>query len=226
VCGFEYTSKMQRMFSDITVNRDLNDKFRAWQTRHAVLATEFSVLVLATGSWPLEPLHTDVLLPPDLDACVTTFATFYKELLSGRKLQWLFHLSRAEVTYTVRPRQRFMLTQATAFHVAVLAQFNADTERSAVQLQQATSLSAPVLAAVLGSLVKTKVLLPPVSGAAGSYTLNPDFKRYLSHRTLSRPVCVCVLMPPQQEGPGACGAAADGGGGPQRGAAAAGGRAG
>lgn len=28
-CGFEYTSKLQRMFQDIGVSKDLNDKFKA-----------------------------------------------------------------------------------------------------------------------------------------------------------------------------------------------------
>ena len=28
-CGFEYTSKLQRMFQDIGVSKDLNDKFKS-----------------------------------------------------------------------------------------------------------------------------------------------------------------------------------------------------
>ena len=28
-CGFEYTSKLQKMFQDIGVSKDLNEKFRA-----------------------------------------------------------------------------------------------------------------------------------------------------------------------------------------------------
>lgn len=27
-CGFEYTSKLQRMFTDITLSNDLNEKFK------------------------------------------------------------------------------------------------------------------------------------------------------------------------------------------------------
>jgi len=27
-CGFEYTSKLQRMFQDISVSKELNDQFR------------------------------------------------------------------------------------------------------------------------------------------------------------------------------------------------------
>ena len=177
------------MFTDVSVNRDLNDKFRAWLPRHrVVLPLDCSVLVLATGSWPLAPIPTDLLLPGELDACVTAFYTFYKEHFSGRKLQWLHHVSRSEVVFTPRPRVRYTLTQANTFHLAVLLQFNTDAERSFLQLQQATSLTKPVLQATVQSLVRIKLLnetAPTAGAAAGAdpsatvYSVNTDFKRYL-----------------------------------------------
>ena len=41
-CGFEYTSKLQRMFQDIGVSKDLNDKFKSHLTNTGALDCELS----------------------------------------------------------------------------------------------------------------------------------------------------------------------------------------
>ena len=57
-CGFEYTSKLQRMFQDIGVSKDLNEQYkqhlRQIQTTRSpnVNEIDFSILVLSCGSWP------------------------------------------------------------------------------------------------------------------------------------------------------------------------------
>lgn len=58
-CGFEYTSKLQRMFQDIGVSKDLNEQFR----KHLVnsnepLDVDFSIQVLSSGSWPFQQSFT------------------------------------------------------------------------------------------------------------------------------------------------------------------------
>ena len=46
-CGFEYTNKLQRMFQDIGVSKDLNDNFRTHlQNSHEPLAIDFQIQVL------------------------------------------------------------------------------------------------------------------------------------------------------------------------------------
>ena len=44
-CGFEYTSKLQRMFQDIGVSKDLNDKFKSHLTNTGALDCELSFFV-------------------------------------------------------------------------------------------------------------------------------------------------------------------------------------
>ncbi len=69
-CGYEYTSKLQRMFTDMQNSRDLLERFKVWleekNKEKADLGVDFSVLVLATGSWPLQPPSTNFLVPKDL----------------------------------------------------------------------------------------------------------------------------------------------------------------
>ena len=70
-CGFEYTSKLQRMFQDIGVSKDLNENFK----RHLAnsgepLDIDFSIQVLSSGSWPFQQSCV-FNLPTELERCVT-----------------------------------------------------------------------------------------------------------------------------------------------------------
>lgn len=52
-CGYEYTIKLQRMFQDIGISKDLNDKFRQRiKTSDHPNEIDFSIQVLSSGSWP------------------------------------------------------------------------------------------------------------------------------------------------------------------------------
>jgi cullin 1 len=54
-CGFEYTSKLQRMFQDIGVSKDLNEQFKRHLTNsNEPLDLDFSIQVLSSGSWPFQ----------------------------------------------------------------------------------------------------------------------------------------------------------------------------
>ena len=44
-CGFEYTSKLQRMFQDIGVSKDLNDKFKSHLTNTGALDCKLSLFL-------------------------------------------------------------------------------------------------------------------------------------------------------------------------------------
>ena len=70
-CGFEYTSKLQRMFQDIGVGKDLNEKFKQHLTNMGeTLDIDFSMQVLSSGSWPFQTTST-FSLPTELERCVT-----------------------------------------------------------------------------------------------------------------------------------------------------------
>ena len=70
-CGYEYTSKLQRMFEDISVGKDLNEKFKQHLTNMGeTLDIDFSMQVLSSGSWPFQTTST-FSLPTELERCVT-----------------------------------------------------------------------------------------------------------------------------------------------------------
>ena len=94
-CGYEYTSKLQRMFQDMSVSRDLNAKYKE-HLGTSPQEVEFSVQVLSSGSWPFTP-GPPFVLPPELDRAGEHFTMFYRRQHEGRKLTWLYNLSRGEI---------------------------------------------------------------------------------------------------------------------------------
>jgi len=165
-CGYEYTSKLQRMFTDMSLSRDLNDLFKNGQN----LNVDFSILVLATGSWPLQPPSTNFSIPKELQACAVAFQNFYQCQHTGRKLNWLNNLAKGEVkTYftgmnkSTNKSQVYTL-QCSAYQMGILLQFNQQEILTTKELQVATELTENILISTLRGLLKTKVLIvePPL----------------------------------------------------------------
>jgi len=118
-CGFEYTSKLQRMFQDIGLSKDLNDKYKTLMKENAQLSNQidFSIQVLSSGSWPFvqsQPFR----LPSELEQSVQRFNSFYAKQHSGRKLNWLYNMCKGEMT-TNGFSQRYIL-QVRQLHTSSL----------------------------------------------------------------------------------------------------------
>lgn len=96
-CGYEYTNKLQNMYQDIAVSKNLADKFREnVEFTETPLDSDFRVKVLTHGCWPLSN-DINVNLPIELTPIVDRFMTFYYSQHSGRKLMWLHKLSKVEL---------------------------------------------------------------------------------------------------------------------------------
>ncbi|CAI6234316.1 unnamed protein product [Periconia digitata] len=187
-CGFEYTNKLQRMFQDMQISKDLNSAYKDWlekaldegDLKNSVDATYH---ILGTGFWPLNPPTTPFTPPQLIVQTYERFSRFYNNKHQGRKLTWLWHLSKGEMkaNYCKVAGQKASPTlQVSTFQMAILLLFN-DSETVAYdEIAEATKLDRDTLDPSIAVFIKAKVLIAepegakPVSGT--SYKLNYGFK--------------------------------------------------
>lgn len=83
------------MYADIAVSKNLTEKFRQTETA-AALELVFAIKILTHGCWPVNK-EISVNLPFELTKVTELFTAFYHSQHSGRKLTWLYNLSKCEV---------------------------------------------------------------------------------------------------------------------------------
>ncbi|KAJ5915726.1 cullin-1 [Penicillium verhagenii] len=185
-CGFEYTNKLQRMFQDIQISKDLNANYKVYQEkvlddddRRRMVDAHFQVL--GTGMWPLNPPSTTFSAPPEVTKSADRFQKFYFDKHNGRKLTWLWQLCKGEVKANYIKNSKVPYTfQVSAFQMGILLLFNESDALSYSQIQEATTLAPDILDPNLAIFIKAKVLLAGPDGAkpepTTTYTLNTNFK--------------------------------------------------
>ncbi|KFA62529.1 hypothetical protein S40285_05570 [Stachybotrys chlorohalonatus IBT 40285] len=181
-CGFEYTNKLQRMFQDMQISKDLNKEFRDHlEGVEYTKPVDSTFSILGTGFWPLTPPSTDFNPPAEISAEIERFIRFYKHKHDGRKLTWLWHLCKGELKAGYCKNSKTPYTfQVSIYQMAILLLFNEKDSYTYEDMVGATQLSGEVLDQALAVILKAKVL---VMGGAGekpgpgkTFRLNYDFK--------------------------------------------------
>jgi cullin 1 len=185
-CGFEYTNKLQRMFQDIQISKDLNASYKDWQDdflddddRKKLVDSHFQIL--GTGFWPLNPPSTDFLAPPEIVKTAERFQNFYFDKHSGRKLTWLWQLCKGEIKANYIKNAKVPYTfQVSTYQMGILLLFNENDTLKYEDIQNSTSLAPDMLQPNLSILLKAKVLLASPEGSkpspGTSFSLNYNFK--------------------------------------------------
>ncbi|TRY55801.1 hypothetical protein DNTS_025647 [Danionella cerebrum] len=178
-CGFEYTSKLQRMFQDIGVSKDLNEQFKKHLTNSEPLDLDFSI---------------------QLERSYQRFTAFYASRHSGRKLTWLYHLSKGELVSNCF-KNRYTL-QASTFQMAILLQYNTEDVYTVQQLTDSTQIKIDILVQVLQILLKSKLLvLEDENANVDEVEFKPDtlIKLFLGYKNKKLRVNINVPMKTEQK---------------------------
>lgn len=183
-CGFEYTNKLQRMFQDMQISKDLNTGFKTHMSGLQAADGEGKSLdstysVLGTGFWPLTPPGTNFNPPDEIAQDCERFIRYYKNKHDGRKLTWLWQLCKGEVkTNYVRNARMPYIFQVSVYQMAILLLFNEKDKNTYEEIAETTQLNAEALDPCMGVFLKAKVLTCPGNkiGPGATYSLNYDFK--------------------------------------------------
>jgi len=183
-CGFEYTTKLQRMFTDMSLSKDLTAQFKEKQeTLPDPDDISFGVMVLGTNFWPLVPPTHPFKIPEDLFKTYERFQRYYQQKHSGRKLTWLWNYSKNELRTNYLNQKYILMT--SSYQTAILCQYNDNDTLSLDEIMNATGLPKDMLVQILAVLVKAKIL---INEETEQYDLNPSFKSKKIRVNLNQPI--------------------------------------
>ncbi|KAL7102674.1 hypothetical protein ACP275_08G132900 [Erythranthe tilingii] len=150
-CGSQFTNKLEGMFKDIELSKEINESFKQSSQARTKLPSgiEMSVHVLTTGYWPTYP-PMDVRLPHELNVYQDIFKEFYLSKYSGRRLMWQNSLGHC-VLKAEFPKGRKELA-VSLFQTVVLMLFNDAQKLSFQDIKESTGIEDKELRRTLQSL--------------------------------------------------------------------------
>ncbi|WRX26491.1 Cullin [Theobroma cacao] len=155
-CGSQFTNKLEGMFKDIELSKEINESFKQSSQARIKLPSgiEMSVHVLTTGYWPTYP-PMDVRLPHELNVYQDIFKEFYLSKYSGRRLMWQNSLGHC-VLKADFPKGKKELA-VSLFQTVVLMLFNDAQKLSFQDIKDSTGIEDKELRRTLQSLACGKV---------------------------------------------------------------------
>ncbi|XP_039622006.1 cullin-4B [Polypterus senegalus] len=182
-CGAAFTSKLEGMFKDMELSKDIMVQFKQYmQCQNVPGNIELTVNILTMGYWPTY-VPMEVHLPPEMVKLQEIFKTFYLGKHSGRKLQWQSTLGHCVLKAEFKEGKKEL--QVSLFQTLVLLMFNEGEEFSLDEIKQATGIEDGELRRTLQSLAcgKARVLSKTPKSKdvedGDKFTCNDDFKHKL-----------------------------------------------
>ncbi|XP_077001268.1 cullin-4B isoform X2 [Tamandua tetradactyla] len=182
-CGAAFTSKLEGMFKDMELSKDIMIQFKQYMQNQNVPGNiELTVNILTMGYWPTY-VPMKVHLPPEMVKLQEIFKTFYLGKHSGRKLQWQSTLGHCVLKAEFKEGKKEL--QVSLFQTLVLLMFNEGEEFSLEEIKQATGIEDGELRRTLQSLAcgKARVLAKNPKGKdiedGDKFICNDDFKHKL-----------------------------------------------
>lgn len=157
-CGYEFTNKLHRMYTDIGISMNLNNEFNQHlKNQNNELNINLSIKILQAGAWPLGPQTTlPFSVPQEFEKPIRDFEAFYTTKFNGRKLSWLHHLCHGEIKVSL-PKKSYLVTMQT-YQMAMLLLFENCDNLSTKEIKEALRLDESNFQKHLQSLIDAKLL--------------------------------------------------------------------
>ncbi|KAG2710239.1 hypothetical protein I3843_04G017600 [Carya illinoinensis] len=153
-CGYQFTSKLEGMFTDMKTSQDTMHGFYASHGAELGDNPTLAVQVLTTGSWPTQPSAT-CNLPAEILGVCEKFRSYYLGTHTGRRLSWQTNMGTADLKATFGKGQKHELNVST-YQMCALMLFNNANRLSYKEIEQATEIPASDLKRCLQSLACVK----------------------------------------------------------------------
>ena len=189
-CGYQFTSKLEGMFNDMRISRDMRDTYRNYR-RSLELGQQpkidIEVDVLTNGYWPSQNVPP-CTLPPAVQEAIDSFSKFYLEKHTGRKLSWQTSAGAAELRATFGRAPKFHRHElcVSTYQMCILLLFNDEDTLTLGQIRTRTHIPDQELRRHLISLCtpKHRVLRKGSKGRGitsdeDTFTFNADYSSKL-----------------------------------------------
>ncbi|KAJ6801009.1 cullin-3A-like [Iris pallida] len=153
-CGYQFTSKLEGMFTDMKTSQDTMQGFYASQSSDTSDGPTLAIQVLTTGSWPTQPI-SPCNLPEEILGVCEKFRSYYLGTHTGRRLSWQTNMGTADLKATFGRNQKHELNVST-YQMCILMLFNSVERLSCKEIEQATEIPALDLKRCLQSLACVK----------------------------------------------------------------------
>jgi len=154
-CGHQFTSRLEGMFKDMEISKDLMKGYKTYASKDAKLsAVEMNVSVLTTGFWPI-PAVPDCNLPKEASQQCQHFTLYYTNLHSGRRLTWQTSLGTAELRCQFAKGFKYLVVHT--YQMCILMLYNQSMKYTYEELLKATNIPDEELQRHLLSLAHPKV---------------------------------------------------------------------
>jgi hypothetical protein len=151
-CGYQWCSKLEGMFRDIALSKELNTNFSQLSSHNY----EMNVIVCTQTHWPnfQKKTEANVVIPREIASASDTFKTFYLAMYNGRKLIWATNQGTAELKISFGSYSKeFVVTSIMMF---VLLLFNSATTLTTAEIAKSIGVTIENLKQHLLSLAHPK----------------------------------------------------------------------
>ena len=195
-CGYQFTSKLEGMFNDMRISRDMQDTYKAYKRSQESQGestgggkqVEIEVDVLTNGYWPSQNVPP-CTLPSSIQEAIDRYSKYYLEKHTGRKLSWQTSAGAAELkaTFGSGPDKfrRHELCVST-YQMCILLLFNDHDTLTLGQIRSETNIPDQELRRHLISLCTPKHRIlrkgskgKGISSDGDTFTFNPDYSSKL-----------------------------------------------